>query len=358
MRILLVRDTRLIVTSTRIQKMAQTLEELKAENAKAEEKVQEKTETPVTETEEEAAEEEELETEEQAAESDEEESEETEVESWMLTEEQTSEGDDAKFTGGDIAAAKRKLKAKLGKKDDEVEALKAEIERLKNGSSKPQPAAINPSESEMPMEEDYEFDKVKYKAAMTAWVTSKVNAGNAASNQASQQTQTQAENKRVLDSKVDEHYQRAAILIKESGIDEEKYQNADLVVRQAVESVLPQNGDQITDYLISKLGKGSEKVIYFLGNNAAKRAEFVETFRSDPNGIDAAIMLGELKKDVTAPKKRVSKAPAPASQAKGESGSETASKLKKQYEKAGDDVQTRIDLKRKAKAQGHDVSTW
>lgn len=335
--------------------MAQTLEELKAANAKAEESTEQETETVEVETEEEAAEEESTETTE-TEESTEEEGEEKEAESWMSTEEQTSDSD-AKFTGKDVAAAKRKLKAKVSDQKDEISTLREEIDALKSQGLRekaPQPA----QKSAMPKLGDFDYE-ADYEQAMEDWMDRRMDAKQGVNTQRDAVNQAQEAKKQKTEQAVDKHYERAGELIKESGIDSEVFKSADLRVRQAIESVYPENGDAITDGIISRLGAGSEKVMYYLGQNPSKRAELVEKLHEDENGLSAAIYLGELKNNIANPKKRVSNAPAPGTQLNGDGGgSVNASKEQKKYEAAAGNVQSRIDIKRAAKKGGIDVSNW
>lgn len=210
----------------------------------------------------------------------------------------------------------------------------------------------------MPKLADFAYDEVKYEQAMTNWVQE--NAAAASRKVSSENSQANAEREvaEKTSEAVNGHYQRVDELVTKSNIAPEVYQAADTAVRKVVESVLPQNGDTVTDGIIARLGEGSEKVIYFLGRNSGKRGEFERLLRDDPSGISAAMMLGQLKNDLSAGKKRGSNAPKPSDQLGGDAGgSESGSKLKREYENASD-LQTRISLKRKAKQSGVDVSGW
>jgi len=350
--------------------MAKSLAELKEENRLAEEKEAAEAkaaEEAVAEAKEETATtldtpESKAETETPENDSETEEATEEVGELWMQTEEQTPEGD-AKFTDSDVANLRRKLKAKIQKEKDENDDLRATVESLQSqiqslsGGGQAQPQAQAPDNTGMPMPEDFDYDNDAYKVAMAQWVNQTVaQTVQQNSAQVSQQAQV-SQAKQQLESDVEAHYQRAANLVKEVGVDADVYKNADLAVRQAFESVLPGNGDAVTDELISRLGEGSEKVMYYLGVNPTKRMEIVNKMASDPSGISASIALGEIKTSITAPKKKVSNAPAPGAELSGSGGSDSAVKARKDYEKATD-VQSRISMKRKAKAAGIDTSDW
>lgn len=333
--------------------MAKTLEELKAENAAEEAEAAKATEPELEEAEDEAAEEEAEESPE-IAESDGEEAEESEAEPWQIEEdEQASDSSgDAKFGDGDIAAAKRKLRAKLERQhNDELAQLKAEIEALKNGGST---AAAKPQTAIMPTLESVDYDEAQYAKAMQAWIQGQVQAVQSTS----QVSDRQAKAQQAQASAVDGHYERAAKLAKETGISAEVYQRADLAVRQAIDSAFPDKGDDITDAFISRLGEGSEKVMYYLGRNTRELDIFKGKLATDPSGIEAATYLGELKGRVASPQKKVTKAPKPAARAEGGDAVSTGgSKLKKQYQSTTD-MQKRFDLRREAKRNGIDVSEW
>ena len=330
--------------------MGKTLDELKAENAQAEDETIEDTATEIVEPEVDAGE---VETEEveQPAEVEQQETEETELEDWQLSDEQASE---KQFTGGDIAAAKRKLRSKLEKQhSSEVEQLKAEIEALKN--QRP----VEPvTPSAVPTLEQFEYDNEKYQKAMNAYVANTVQAQQQQLEQQQQQLQQQAR----FNESVDKHYERAAQLAQQAGIAPDVYQASDLAVRQSIEAVVPGKGEVVTDQLISRMGEGSEKVMYYLGRNAEARSRLQSLLMEDPSGLTAGIYLGELKASkATAQSKRVSQAPKPAKQIQGDESVGGVDKFYKQYSKlsdSADNLQKKLELKYKARQAGVDTSNW
>lgn len=334
-----------------------TLEQLKAENAPEGEETEEL--SPETEVEEleVAAEETEEETEE-AGESTEEETTEEPVEAWQQTEGQTS--DDQQKKGPSFRGLKLKLKATIGKRDDEIAELRAQVNALTKGTAQTQPQTAQPNPR--PKREDFSLDDEGYDEAVDKWNDAKLDARFASHTQ--QQSQTQAVNTQQaeIEKAVDRHYEGAAKLVAEGKVTEDQYRNADEVVRSAIESVMNGQGDIISDFLISRLngsGDGSEKVWFHLGRNTEALTTLKNKIANDPNGIDAAMYLGELRAKLTSdPVKRVSQAPKPGSRIKGDAKKVTGGALLKKYKKAGDDVQLRINLKREAKANGEDVSNW
>ena len=357
--------------------MALTLEELKEQNKKAEEEAQAKSDKPEHEASADLEEDNKPETKiEDADLGDGEEGSESESDLWMQTDDQTSNDDDkdgeAKFTDGDVAAVRRKLKGKLQKEKEEKEGLEAKVADLEsklqtlsggNQNQQQQTPSQERMPNRMPRLEDVGYDQDRYEVAMARWVQSQT--AQTLQQVTTNQSQTEAKQQVIAKTEkaVDDHYQRASSLITEANIDPEVYKTADTSVRLAVEEVFPEMGDSITDGIIARLGEGSEKVMYFLGRNKAKKAEFIASLREDPSGVGAAIMLGALKSQVAGSNNRVSNANKPSTQLNGDAGrSEAASKLKRKYTAAsGNDaaaVQKRINIKRDAKAQGVDVSGW
>ena len=337
--------------------MGQTLEDLKAENAAEEAELSQA--APVEDEALEEVAEAEAEESSEVAELSEEETEEEEVESWMLADEQTSD-DNAHFTGSDIKAAKSKLKAKLSKVEDEKVGMQAQIDALKmqlTGGTQPQVAAQQPSIMAYPTLESVGYDEDLLASQMQAYIGSQINAGISAATQTYTRQASNNQASQAMDKKVDDHYQRASELLKETGITEEVYQAADMRVRQVVESVLPGQGDISTDQMIARLGEGSEKVMFSVGQNAVKREKLRGLLLDDPTGLSAAMYLGEQKIEITKPVKRKSSAPKPAKSVKGGKDSDNASSFKRKYD-AAKTANERINLKMDAKKQGVNTREW
>ena len=337
--------------------MAQTLEELKAENAAAEVEVKTPPQEVETEIEVVAAE---VKAEEsgEVVEPNEDETEKTEVEDWMQSDEPESQAD-KKYSGEDIGNAKAKLRSKLDKKHNtETDELKAEIERLKNGR-------VDAKGLNRPKRDDFndaEDPDEAYIEAFTDWKLEQSQAKAATKTKQGDQLKKAEEFKANVTKGVDQHYERAVELSENSGISPELYQSADLKVRQAVESVFPDAGDVITDTLITNLGKGSEKVFYNLGVNTAKRDEFKKLLSEDSSGMKAAMYLGTLKAELSAPNRRTTNAPSPAANISGDAqaGNDPFKADKKAYDNAtkNGDTQAAFTARMKAKKAGAKVSNW
>lgn len=288
----------------------------------------------------------------------------TELESWMQTDEATSENEKKGFKPNPEAAKQRKkaqaLRGSLAEKDDELEQLRAEIDKLKQSPSRnAQPESLSPR----PKLADYDYDDEKYDAAIDEWfdkkLEHKITATTSIKSKQQEAKQQEETLKRDIQDALDSHYSRATKLVESGKVSAELYQQADKSVRQLVESVFPKQGEATTDALIktlNSLGEGSEKVIYSLGVNQGKRDKFETLLRKD--AFAAIAYLGSLQTELNSPNKQKSSAPKPAAQLQGNAGNAgKPSVMQKQYTKSSD-IQERLDLKRQAKKQGIDTSKW
>jgi len=348
--------------------MVKTLEELKAENAVEEQK--DELDTPTGELDGEEAEADELEEEhDDSGESDDADAEgKTAVEDWMKGDTDDDDDDDdqssggAKFNDTDMAKARRKYKAKIAKKDDEVAELRRQVEELK----KPRQQAPQQGMISKPNRDDFESDD-DYTEAMIDYRFAKQNAENQAKSQAEQERERFRSRQEQVNTAVDKHYERAVDLATKSGITPELYQSADYNVRQMAESIFNANGqnegagDAVIDALIANLGEGSEKVMYNLGRNRARLEELKSRFERDPSGLQASIYIGELNAKLGAPTKRTTNAPKPAPRVNGDKNVKPSEKaLKKAYDKAdkAGDAQARFNARREARKAGIDTRNW
>ena len=347
----------------------QSLKELKAENGgEVEPIVDEPVEQPKEELQDEYVEvDENLKPVEEEPEAEKEEAkEEPEIESWMQTDEATSE--ESGFTPNHEAAKRRKqnkaLRTTVAEKESEIEQLKRQVEQLSTGqvtTQQPQAETLPPR----PTREQFDFDDDAYDKAVDEWNDKKLdlkfnsfNQSNLKKQQEEAQKQQMQQAQAKVNEAVDSHYERASELVSAGKVDATKYQQADKNLRMAMETVFPKQGDSLTDNLISKLGEGSEKILYSLGVNNTKLAELQSRMINDPSGLSAAVYLGELKSELGAPKKRRSQARKPAKHVSGDAQtSDSHAKLHKKYDKMTS-VQERISFKRKARADGVDVSNW
>ncbi len=350
--------------------MAQTLAELKAENAKAEE---EAASQPQAEAEETEVIEDELEQDksEEVAEPVDDESSDDEsedqakadiaLEEWMQSDEPESQAE-KKFTDSDIGAAKAKLRAKLeSKHNGELDKLKEKIAKLESGQTQ---APVQPTIKAKPKRSDYDNaddpDEAFFEA-LTDWKVEQVEAKREAQ-QATENTQAQQQAQlKQVEAAVDQHYERALKLSQKSNISPEAYQATQLKVRQEIESIFPKAGDHTTDVLIANLGEGSEKVFYNLGVNQARLDTLKQKLTTDKSGLSAAVYLGKLAAELNAPQKKRTNAPKPAARLSGDAvNAGKFGVVKKKYDKAiaAGDTNKAFKLRSEARKGGADTANW
>lgn len=275
-------------------------------------------------------------------------------ESWKQPEEaEASENEQSGFKPNSaIGKVRKQLRAKINERDEELELLKAKIQKLESGSGQAPRQA-----QQRPKLEQYDYDEDKYNDALDAYYESKIDS-RVANTQQSQSKKAQEEAlKQAKESALNAHYIRAEKLVESGSVSEDEYHSADKSLRMSLEKAFPNNGESITDDLIvtlNDLGDGSEKLLYQLGINSAKRDQFIAKLKTSP--YSAVAYLGMLHATINSPNKRKSSAPKPATQIKGESGGK-AENLYQQWKKLDGDP-SRISIKRKAKASGVDTSNW
>ena len=330
-----------------------SLEELKAENAAAEQEESTPPQAVDSDTEV-AAVEEETEELEEGAEPEAAEAEESDTDDWKNPDGHTPE---KMFTSRDVKAARIKAADKADRRSSgEIEKLSAEIAELKGRSTKPETL------SRPKREQFYESSDpdVAYEDAVLDWVRGTVQAETSANIQGVETVRQRAIQQADRNKAVDDHYERAATLAKDSNIDADVYQQSDKRVREMIESLVPGAGDVIADQLIATLGKGSEKVMFSIGIKETKLNELRNKLLSDPSGMAAALYLGELKTSLTTPRKLKTNAPAPADVISGDATPVNGKASKKDYDalhKKGD-VGKAFNIKRAAKKAGVDTSKW
>lgn len=275
-----------------------------------------------------------------------------------LLEGEGDEIDDDKPKPEKTLKAKKKLQRKLEVKDSENDELKAEIARLKESkvtpTGKPTGRPVRPKEEDFDTDEDYEAARETYSDDLYDWRQS---------DKTAKQTETKAQEQKLAEIKegVEAHFERAEALLETSGISPEKYNAANKAFREEIDSIHPGQGDFLADLFTSRMGQGSEKVLYNIGVNDTAKAEFSKLLRKDPSGIEAAIYLGQKKEQLTNPKKRKTNAPPPALNVKGDAtGGKAGGSMKRAYDKAEKtgSAQAMYNAKKEAKKAGVDVSKW
>jgi hypothetical protein len=250
---------------------------------------------------------------------------------------------------------KKKFKGRLQERDDEIETLKQKIANLET-STTVTTADLPPK----PKAEDFDTD-AEHEAALVAWEDKRQDARWAEQQAKTKQEEAKRMFKLAVAKDVDEHYERTAELAESSGIKSEMFKEADTTVRKTVDAILPGRGDSVTDHIISLLGDGSEKVMYYLGRNKAAKLEFQSLLAEDKHGHKAMVFLGQQKERLNNPKKMQSNAPKPPANPKGDlATSQKGAAMKKKYRAAHDKgkAQVAYSLKQQARKEGIDVSTW
>lgn len=338
--------------------MVKTLDELKAENAAAE-LTETETETETTPIVEEEVEEE-VETEGAGTETDDlgEDNQEEVLEPWMQTESETSETVPVSV----LAKTRSKLKAKVSERDDEISKLRQELEQLKNGSAQPQKAVSNELPPR-PTREQFDWDDDAYDQAVDEWQLKQFEAIQQSKQQESNVAKQQQEVQDRINQATESHYQRAEKLVESGVISSDAYLKADTAVRKSLDDLYQGQGDQVTDAMImqlNSLGEGSEKVMYYLGQNPSALKTLKEKLQSDPTSMQAMLYLGTLQSKVTsAPTKKTTSAPKPGTQLSG-SKSTRVNSAQKKYQAAhkSGNTQLAFNIKREARQAGVDTSNW
>ena len=279
------------------------------------------------------------------------------VEAWQATDEDGEDGKEQK-RGPSYSGLRKKLKAKISTRDDEISSLRAEVEQMRQARQQPAARPMQPQMPRPPTLEDVGFDEGKLAQAQGQYQAALIEQQVQAQMQQQQAQYAQQQARQQASQAVDGHYDRAAKLVGEGLVSEDVYHAADQVVRESIESAMPGQGAQVTDFLLGQLGEGSEKLVVHLGRNQGPRAELQRLLQQDPNGISAAMYLGKLQAQVTNPARRVSNAPRPGAKSNGDARSTSGSAHLKAYKKARGDPQARLNAKWAAKDAGVDVSGW
>jgi len=250
---------------------------------------------------------------------------------------------------------KHKLQGKIADKDAEIAALKQQLEQVQVAP----PQHIEDLEI---AKEAWEFDGTteeyqRYKAQIDARNAIKL---QRAEQQRQANEQRQREEAARVEAELDKHYERAAALVTSGIIKQpEQFQAAEQTVVKAVESVAPGLGQMVINSMISRLGEGSEKVIYHLGANATALREFESELKADPTGIKAAMYLAK-KQALFNSKPVVKPKPVPKPDVPLQGKAPKVSNHKAAYlkaEKAGD-YEAASAARKAARAAGENPNNW
>jgi hypothetical protein len=342
-----------------------SLDELKAQNAAEEEAAQAAEPEVVEELIEDEPETPEVEEPEGEPEEVEDESTES-VESWMQGDEE--EQDEAVVPERELWRIRKKLKADkrqaIEEKDEEVAQLRAEIEALKKApvqQAAPQ-KLVRPKYSDHMTDEEYDQAMDNYEAQRNQHLLEQLGQQSAKTAQQQQQELQARRAQEHTEKQVNAHYERAGEMLQKHNIKPEVFEAAETDFRNSLESVIPNLGNDVADQLISRLGEGSEKVIFAVGRQKAKQDQLKASLVSDPSGLEAAMLLGEMKAEFQkTSSKKVSRAPKPAPKVNGDANVSSGEKaLKRKYDAAHakGDPNKAFSIKREAKRQQINTSKW
>jgi len=285
-----------------------------------------------------------------------------EIEPWM--QEDDEEQDSSRMVPeAAIIKAKQKLKGRLAdqkaESDTEIDKLRAEIEALKAGKVAT-PQATPTARPKRPRSSDFDTDEA-YEKAMDVYEDEVYELRSKRLEQTRTIQTTQQQAQADLKKAVDDHNSRRIKLQEKHGISDEVYDDAELVFRSAIESVRPGQGDQIADTIIQTIGDGSEKLIYHLKKNKAKRGEMISLLASDPSGLKAVAYLAQQNIKISNTTQRRSAAKKPASEVDGDiPPNAKAGALKRKYDAAHKKGggQEAYNIKKEAKKMNVDTSSW
>ena len=336
----------------------QSLADLKAENAEPE---AEESATPqeVDDTEEEEAVEVETEEPEEEAETPEGEPVPAETEAWMG--EETDNAAPKEVPLSTLQSVRSKLKGKNNELKGENSDLRNEIDQLKAQMAQGQQPQVTQAVSPvMPKLEDFEYDEGKYQEAMSKHYNGMIDARMNQTQQSNVQAAAVQKQAYDIQQKSDEHYRRAQELVTKHGINPEVYGQADRKVREAIEQVLPNQGDATTDRLISIIGEGSEKVLYAIGRNEGELDKVRAKLISDPTGLSLAVYLGQKNAEFSMPAKKKSNAPKPARQISGKGTKDESKNISRRYKdaKKKGDIQGSFNARMEARRAGINTQDW
>jgi hypothetical protein len=331
-----------------------SLEELKRENAEAESASQDEPQTDENDDVE-VVEESEEEAESTEGSEDQANTKEDDIEAWMHGEDDNSPNDSETVPLSDLIKMRTKLKSKVHDKDDQIQELKAKIESMEQSlRQQPEKAASGkPNRGDFLEHDDPEE---AYIDALTEWKSGE-SRRKAEAEEAENRLKAQ---RQELDRRVESHYQRVSELLDTHKIKPDVYKAADLNLRKAADAALPGHGDMVFDALISQIGEGSDKLVMYVGNNQARRAEFQQAMVDDPNGLKAMRLIGKWESEMSKPVRRTSSAPPPARDVDKDASTVSQEGMRRKYKSAHEkgDVQKAFDLKREARAKNIDVSNW
>jgi len=278
--------------------------------------------------------------------------------SWMADESDGDSDEDDEKKGVPVAThvrVKHKLKGKINEQDALIAQLREENQQL--AQQPVAPMALNPPKR--PRNSDFGTDD-EFETAMDAYDDQNREYMAQFASHNTVQTQKVQQQESETNKAVDDHYERAEKLVQENSINPEVFKQTDTMVKSIIESVMPKAGEQIFNHLVTLVGEGSEKTMFYLGRNKAAQNEFHRLLAQDNSGLKAALYLGRITERIGGAKNQSSRSPKPATQLQGDvSNTVKGGALYRKYAQvSGKDPQRAYNLKKEAKAKGIDTSQW
>lgn len=263
-----------------------------------------------------------------------------------------------------------KLKGKLKDKDSELDkerqariALEERLAKLESGKEA-QP--IRHDVQQLIPPDPLEFGTTaEFNAAQAAYFREVIRQETSLASQTQEAAKRQEAFKNSIEERVNAHYKRAEDFLKANNVSDERFQKAEITVRDAIESVFPGRGSVITDDLIAQVGEGSEVAILYAGLNEGSRAILINKLREDPRGLSALAYLSKLAVEKSKSRANSSSgAPAPAARVRGPNkggakvDAEALKKIYKAETKNGGYSQEAFEAKQRAKEAGVNTKDW
>lgn len=279
------------------------------------------------------------------------------IEPWMQEETEDEEGEQTPDDPSKsvpvkkFVSLKKELRGKISDRDQEIERLRKENEDLKKVVPSEKPVLNRPKAEDFNTDEEYDLAVSKYEEDRLQEIYNR-------NRTREQQEEAKRQAQEAIEKAMDSHYERADELIKTSGIAKEKYVAAAKNAKGVFTEMFGNGGEAVFENVFSRIGKGSERLEYFIGVNKAAQDKIKSLLKEDPLGLSLAMWLGQEKQRLTNPIKPRSNAPDPAASIKGEINTSGAyNKFKKKYDSAKS-PQEAYDIKKAAKQAKVDVSKW
>ena len=283
-------------------------------------------------------------------------------EAWMTTDDEND--DDRSVPLNKHISLRTKLKSKVKERDEEIETLRAKIEKLEKPQQQQEGATLQPPKAQSFQDEYGETDWDKFNEANAAYMQDLVESRLTGNSKKSEETAKKRKLEEQREQSINHHYELADKLVQKGIVTAEDYASADSVIVNTLEESVPGHGRSVADGLIQHLSEVTdqpEKVWFKLGKDKALLNQVINAYQEDPSGVKGVAELARPSQKYVTGIKRKSTAPKPASKVEGDASTVSdAAKLQKQYNSAHKKRNTAeaFRIKRQAKKNGVDTSKW